>query len=287
MAMIVLAPTAPGSTPANEPTLQTEAGLRFDREISENGWVALRFNITSESDLSVDGRSVVCEQGVTRGLMSVVIADGALMPSIIAPALDLWGPFDGIGEYGIDGSQGVLGQVSPTNGCYNLPVIYRRSIFPANESVVLLTMIGGSSGSLSLNATWSKGVTSWDVVAGTGTALTRAKFERGSSVSTYTFLPPGSNVHAGTAVAVDLRHAQQTALDAVGYFAPHAGGIGTTSWSCSVASAPCPTASGAIIPLQSRGVAEWAFEIRADARVSTLPYYAVMVAELPDNSYLR
>lgn len=269
------------------PAADSPEQLSVAQTLPANGWIAVRFNVTPESDLFVSGRVEVCASGVTRGLMSLVVTDGTPRPSTIAPALDTWGPFDGVGEFSHEGKQVQIAQVLPTAACYNLPLIYRTSIWPANESVVLLAMIGGSSGAVSLNASWTKGVLSWDVAMGSGVALTREMFDRGTAANTYTFLPPGSSIHAGTSVALALRHSQGTTRDAVGYFAPHGGGVGATAWACSVASEACPATSEAVLLLASKGQARWEFSIQHDARVSALPHYAVMVAELPDSSFLR
>lgn len=279
---IVIALLAPAA--AVQAFASHETGVRLHGSTGEDVWVAIRFNVTPDNDLTTEGRIRGLVSGDSRLTGGVfVISDGLPFPTSFSIHNRGWvdreighvaaGPARvGIGSEGED-SDAFTSHSLHYGGAYRRP----------NESRTWLAVLRADEAIWWLNASWTRGVHSWDVASGPATLLYGDEMGSGVHAGAYTLLGAAS---AGGAIS----YAHHTRRDTIGWFLPdNVATTGTASWRCTENGVDCRSWDGAVMgarALVSKGATDRHLAIDASAEVDH-PSAAVGIVELPDDSYLR
>lgn len=280
LALILLAGAAMSAPPP--------FGVTFSGELPANSWIAIRFNVTPDNDLSVPGQLRIFPGDEVRiGGAAFKIVDGeAAFKHLYTGSMHWWvnrssghvqtpiariePEAEPLGDF-FNGQQGwgslALGAPSP---------------FPhPNRSFTLLAIYRAAHADFKLDATWTRGVQSWDVQTGPATVLAPDELGAGVHVGSYTWA-----AQAGAGVL--LERETTTTRDTVGWFVPHnEATAGYAQARCTENGAECEPFGGWLGAQKviSKGPTEWSFAI--DAVVSECSCGAALgIAELPDDTYL-
>lgn len=256
--------------------------------LHQGDYLALRFNLTPGSDLTIFGEHTICHNS-TAPFQTVIgqaafriadrsrVAAGSLWPSGL-----VWGaPGSEVVAVGIEGDRVIGPNLITESNCGGSYISYTARSSRANESLTILLLNMAPSGSVNIHANWTRNVTSYDAFVGQGIAHTKDEFEHGLHASYYP-LP------AGVGAGALLKDNVQASHGVVGYFMPaYPGSTGETHWSCELSGVACgtPDAFGAI-QLAGNAPSQLNVTIDVDTRVGENPYYALGVIPLPDDSYL-
>lgn len=239
-------------------------------------WLAVRFNVTADSDLALE----ISQWGCTphdagsppvAGIAWLDIRDG--QPRFQSSLLSHVGQL-GVVEVAAGPAylrtQGIGGPLCGGTDRH----FWGGSGVQRSATILLIT---AHASDVSTTATWSKGVTSFDVQEGKGIMRTKAQFDTAVRVHTYPLPSASASVH---------EMSMQTSRDFVGWFKPEAGpGVHLSECTRNGGSCGEPDGVGNIL-LAGTGATEWHVS-QMEATIEEPPYYALGGIELPDNSYLR
>lgn len=262
-------------------------GVWLQGELDADHWVAIRFNVTSDSDFVVHGKITAFNEGQERdGGVLFVVKDGVprwirngpggvghnwwidMHHGHIATPLGRW-------EIGSDGETEVWGSDFFSIGYPNLR---------ANRSVTIIGIYDMPRAYFTANATWTRGVLSYDVAS--GPAIIRQADEMRPGVHAGSYNPFVPRAAAGALLTETLH----TERDLLGWFLPENNDSSIVSrWSCFENGKECPPRgwgpdSIGLIPLVSKGPTRW--DLAIDATLETFPSVVIGGAELPGDDYL-
>lgn len=249
-------------------------------EIVHEQWVALRFNVTRDSDLHIALEWVGCDpDGFTslRGVGWGRLSDGKPVLNHLMLGSHDWGVGSDFADASVSGVHAQTPSMATAQSCLYSYEGYNAGT-PLNQSITIFVLSGAPRASLTYTATWTRGVTSHDVAVGQGLMRTRSQFDEGVAASYYTF-PEG----AGLAIA--SRQSIEPVDDFVGWFAPERG-IGASAPLCTHDGAACPAPSSTFHTLASQGPSTWEVGFDYLAQVGSNPYYALGAISFPDDSYV-
>lgn len=266
--------------------------LNFSIVLHDKDWVALRFNHSAGADLRFQTTYVGCSTPDWPEALAHAYfylherfanstgvqwdGDGAL------PGLQVGANRNVAGQYSnLAGPAGVR-----TGNCGSR---WGSAGSPWNDSQWLAEVLiqNAPIGWYNVSATWTTGVTSWDVVTGHGLVHSAAEFPQGVSASAWTPV-------LGVSTSAALHDSYHSEHDTVGYFLGGSAvnaltGIPQNSTSsCTQNGERCPIDPGfgseEFTWLRGKGPTDWNFDVHASELGSPEPILAI--AELPDDTWL-
>lgn len=264
--------------------------IHIDFAFEENQWVAFRVNLTPGHDFRFSNKVIYCtgaEDGnrPVRGSVTWLVKDGLPGITAFSPGFLDWGAigqeeliqYSQVAEAGVAGlhvrapshrdeSCSTLGGDEPTTNPIGVSESYSKVI-----------LIMAPHGRFWLNATWTTGVRSWDIVVGDGVAKNLNMFGEGAHADVYPLGPgAGALLHESFAPTGDL----------FGFFAPDYYRSAITMWECTRDGMPCPPGKfPRMMDLISHGPTSWDMRVDLDVSAGGIPQFILGAVELPDDSY--
>lgn len=264
LACILAAATPSLASPRTTVWIQGETG--------DDEWFAIRFNVTPGSDINVVGTYWIFFGSEERnGGMTIAIKDGV-------PGWQLSGP-SGSGsnwlphmEWGHVATPLVRVDVGDANGSNP----QREGWFfgggepslQVQRSVTFMGIVQADRGYFTANATWTHGVTSYDVATGPAIIRQADDLDLGVHAGSYSWLAPRA---AAGALLTETLHTER---DFLGWFLPESNYTSVFSrWSCTEDGIDCPPPgwgpdSAGLVRLVSKGPTQWDSRHRRDGRDS-------------------
>lgn len=265
---------AAGASASSTQSVHREIDL--DRE----DWVVFRFNLTQDADLRYQATWEGCrheDDGQYSALAGVAwfrIRNERSSLAHFDPGTIAWGVGSDVAQVGIEGNWVKSPTSDPVPSCGSSHESFRAS--PGYSSVALAVISGAPEARFTLDASWTTGVSGFEVYSGSGLMRTKTQFDHGVAVNYYP-LPTGA------AAAALLRQDFSHDGDLLGWFLP---GDGAQIHSCTMNGGACPGSGGPWYEFAQKGSTDVTVEIAADVAAES-PYFAVGAIPLPGSDFLE